>query len=351
MSSEQRQLNARDREILREVVRNYIISGTPVSSRTVAKERRLGLSAATIRNSMADLEEAGLLSQPHTSAGRVPTEHGYRTYIEALMPTHGLDREDKRQIDESLPAEVEGEELMSRAGQVLSDLTHQIGIVLTPAVGDTVLRTVSLVPLSGSRVLCVVVSAADFVDHKIIALDAPISREALVEASNYLTDHFAGLTLRQARDELLVLMAKERAQVDRWLAATLAMANQAFGTDSAAEVVVEGTSAVLTQPELSDVQRVRRLVEKFNDRAQLVTVLNQLIQGEGVRVVIGEESELTSDVDFSLVATNYSAGQQALGTVGIFGPSRMEYERVIPLVDYLGERLSMAFQGTTTASR
>lgn len=346
MSTTTRELNERDRRILRDVVHSFIESGTPVSSRTVAKGPRLDLSAATIRNSMADLEDAGYLLQPHTSAGRVPTETGYRTYIESLMPAHGIDREDKRRVDEELPAEADGEELMSRAGQVLSDLTHQIGIVLTPAVGDTVLRTMTLVPLSGSRVLCVVVSAADFVDHKIIELEAPIAREALVEASNYLTDHFAGMTLRQARDELLVMMAKERAQVDKWLAATLAVAQQALGAAHGADVLVEGTSAVLTQPELSDVHRVRRLVDKFNDRAQLVTVLNQLIQGEGVRVVIGEESELTSDVDFSLVATTYAAGEQALGTVGIFGPSRMEYERVIPLVDYLGEKLSKAFQAT-----
>ena len=201
------------------------------------------------------------------------------------------------------------------------------------------------------RVLCVIVSSADFVDHKIIELETPASREELIKASNYLTDQFAGMTLRQARDELLVLMAKERAQVDKWLATTLAMARRALGATHGADVLVEGTSAVLTQPELSDVDRVRRVVEKFNDRAQLVTVLNQLIQGEGVRVVIGEESELTSDVDFSLVATTYAAGEQAAGTVGIFGPSRMDYERVIPLVDYLGEKLSRAFQGAESDLR
>jgi len=351
MSMRARELNPRDRQILRDVVRSYIESGAPVSSRSVAKGPTLGLSAATIRNSMADLEEAGYLSQPHTSAGRVPTETGYRTYIETLMPEQGIGSEDKRLVDAQLPAEADSEELISRAGHVLSDLTHQIGIVLTPAVGDTVLRTLTLVPLSGSKVLCVIVSAAEFVDHKIIELDSLIGREALVEASNYLTDHFAGMTLRQARDELLVLMAKERAQVDKWLASTLAVARQAFGAGHGADVLVEGTSAVLTQPELSDVQRVRRLVEKFSDRAQLVTVLNQLIQGEGVRVVIGQESELTSDVDFSLVATTYGAGEQAHGTVGIFGPSRMEYERVIPLVDYLGEKLSRAFQATESNLR
>jgi heat-inducible transcriptional repressor len=344
-------LNPRDREILRDIVRNFIEIGLPVSSRTVAKGQRLGLSAATIRNTMADLEEAGYLSQPHSSAGRVPTEAGYHTYIESLMPARKIQDADKRRIDEHLPQEADSEELMARAGQVLSDLTHQIGIVLTPAVGDTSLRTLTLVPLSGARVLCVIVSTAGFVDHKVIELEAPIGREGLAEASNYLTDQFGGMTLRQARDELLRLMARERAQVDGWLAATLAAAQQALGAGPGADVLVEGTSAVLTQPELADVNRVRKLVEKFNNRAQLVTVLNQLIKGRGVRVIIGEESELTSDVDFSLVATTYGTEEQHLGSVGIFGPSRMEYERVIPLVDYLGEKLSNALQATASGLR
>ena len=317
-----------------------------MSSRAVAKSRRLGLSAATIRNSMADLEDWGYLSQPHTSAGRIPTETGYHTYIEVLMPSESIGAEDKRRIDENLASGPDAEALVSRAGQVLSELTQQIGIVIVPAVGDTIIRTLTLVPLSDARVLCVVVSTSGFVDHKLIELDGPVSRRELTHASNYLSGHFAGMTLRHARDHLLVLMAEERSQVDRLLARTLVLAGQALGDAHGPEVLVEGTSAVLTQPELGDVARVRRLVEKFNDRARLVRVLNQLIQGGGVRVVIGAESELTSDVDFSLVATTYGTESQSLGTVGLFGPSRMEYQRVIPLVDYLGEKLSRALQAT-----
>jgi len=343
-------LTARDHEILRNVVRSFIDTGSPVSSRSVAKGREMGLSAATIRNCMADLEEAGLLSQPHTSAGRVPTEAGYHTYIEALMPNEGIAEDDKRHIDERLGPEADPDELVSRAGQLLSELTDQIGIVLTPGIGETTLRTVTLVPLSGSRILCVVVSTGGFVDNKIVEFDVPMSRDDLIEASNYLTDHFAGMTVRQARDRLLLLMAEEKAQVDRLLARTLALASQALSPHDP-DLLVEGTSAVLTQPELDDVDRVRRLVEKFNDRAQMVQVLNGLISGQGVRVVIGEESELTSDLDFSLVATTYAVERQSPGTIGIFGPSRMEYDRVIPLVDYLGDRLSQALQSTASGPR
>ena len=207
-------LTSRDLEILRDVVRSFILTGAPVSSRTVSKHPGLALSAATIRNTMADLEEAGYLSQPHTSAGRVPTEVGYHTYIESL-PAPQISRDDKRRIDEQFPSGADSEELIGRAGQLLSSLTQQIGIVLMPAVGETILRTLTLVPLSGTKVLCVIVSSAGFVDHKMIELDEPIGREVLVEASNYMTDQFAGKTLRQARDELLALMAERER---RWIA-------------------------------------------------------------------------------------------------------------------------------------
>ena len=345
-------LTPRDLEILRDVVRSFILTGVPVSSRAVSKHSGMGLSAATIRNTMADLEEAGYLSQPHTSAGRVPTEFGYHSYIESLTPAPRISPEDKLRIDEHFPFGGESEELVGRASQLLAELTQQIGMIMVPAIGDTILKTLTLVPLSGARVLCVIVSSSGFVDSKMIELDSPASPEDLVAASNYVTTHFAGMTLRQARDHLLALMAEERAQVDRWLATTLAVAQRALDDVHGADVLVEGTSGVLTQPELADVRRVRRLVEKFNNRAQLVQVLNRLISGgRGVRVVIGEESELTSDVDFSLVATTYGTEEQELGKVGVFGPSRMNYRRVIPLVEYLGERLSQALQSTASGLR
>lgn len=349
--SSQQSLTPRDLEILRDVVRSFILTGVPVSSRAVSKHPGVALSAATIRNTMADLEEAGYLSQPHTSAGRVPTEVGYHSYIESLRPAPTISFEDERLVDDQFPVGGESEELVGRAGQLLSELTQQIGMVLVPAISETILKTLTLVPLSGAKVLCVIVSSSGFVDSKMIELDEPVGPEALTSASNYMTSHFGGMTLRQARDQLLALMAEERAQVDRWLAATLSVAERALGDDHGAEVLVEGTSAVLTQPELADVGRVRRLVEKFNDRARLVEVLNRLISGgQGVRVVIGEESELTSD-EFSLVATTYGTEEQDLGKVGVFGPSRMDYRRVIPLVEYLGRRLSQALQSTASGLR
>jgi heat-inducible transcriptional repressor len=341
------QLTPRDREILRDVVATFLGTGEPVSSRRVAKLRRHGLSAATIRNVMADLEELGLLLQPHTSAGRVPTEFGYHVYIDSLMPSRALPAELRRQIDDSLKPDGSGEELTSVASHLLSELSQQIGIVVVPALGEIVLRSISFVPLSGSRALCVLVSASGFVDSKVIETQRRLPREELIRISNYLTDNFGGQTLRQIRDRLLGLMAEERAQMDQLLASAIELARQALVAGDP-DLLVEGTSSILMRPELADVERVRRLLDTFADKARLVQLLNRLIEGEGVRVVIGQESDLTSDLDFSLVATSYGFGDQTRGTMGIFGPSRMDYAAAIPLVRYLGDRLSQALERTMT---
>jgi heat-inducible transcriptional repressor len=340
-------LTPRDREILRDIVHTYILSGEPVSSRAVAKHDIHGLSAATIRNVMADLEEAGYLEQPHTSAGRVPSSAGYHLYIESLADSPALPERDRRYIDERLQEQGgTPDQLVSTASQLLSELSSQIGLVLTPAIGDTVLKAVDFVPLSGTRVLCVVISASGFIENKLVELEEELTRDELVRIANYITENFSGLTLRDVRERLLRMMADERAQVDKLLGRVIALARSGLGTEQGPEVVVQGTTSVLHRPELGSVDRVRRLLDTFVDRERLVGLLNRCIVGAGVRVVIGEESLLTSDLDFSLVGRSYEVPGRAQGTVGIFGPSRMEYMRVIPLVDYLGEALSRALEQT-----
>jgi heat-inducible transcriptional repressor len=341
-----RGLTPRDREILRDVIYSFIVSGEPVSSRTVAKQERHGLSSASIRNVMADLEEQGYLRQPHTSAGRVPTPAGYHFYIETLMRQRTVPAQQRRYIDSRLEeASGNADERVAAASQVLSELTHQVGVVLIPALADTVLKTVELIPVAERRVLCVVVSSTGFIDSKLVEVDAPVSREELVRAGNYLTETFTGLTLREVRDRLLGMMADERAQVDRLLGLALAVARNSF-PQGAAEVRVEGASELLSQPELADLGRVRRLFEAFDDKVRLVKLLNQCLDGAGVRAWIGEDAELTSELDFALVATPYRVGQRVLGSLGILGPSRMEYDKIIPLVEYLADTLSTALAST-----
>jgi heat-inducible transcriptional repressor len=334
-------MTARDREILKDVILTYILSAEPVSSRSVAKHGNLGLSAATIRNVMADLEEWGYLVQPHTSAGRVPTAAAYHLFIESMMDARTLPVRERRYIDENLKRGDDADQLMGTATHLLSELSSQVGIVVTPALGDTVLKAVDFVPLSGRKILCVVVSTTGFIDNKVIETEEEIPREELVRISNYLTENFAGQTLREIRDRLLRMMSEERVQMDRMLAVTIDLARSGLDVGTPG-VLMDGTTMLLTKPELADIQRVRRLFEAFADKARLVQMLNQCMKGDGVRVVIGEESDLTSELDFSLVATSYGVGEKPLGTLGIFGPSRMEYQKVIPLVHYLGEVLSQA---------
>ena len=335
-------LNERGREILKAVILSYVMEAEPVSSRAVSKRSDLGLSAATIRNVMADLEEAGYLMQPHTSAGRVPTTAAYHLFIEQMMRNRPVPAKVRRYIRDNLRSVTDGEDLMEATTHLLSELSSQMGLVVTPAMGDTVLKTVDFVPLSGRRVLCVVASTSGFVDNKVVETREEVDRETLVQISNYLNEQFAGQTLRQIRDRLLTTMAEERAQMDRIMGLTIELARAGLDRESGPKVIHEGTSSLLTQPELADVARVRRLFETFADHAQLVGMLNQCIEGRGVRVTIGDESELTSPLDFSLVATTYGIDEVPLGSLGIFGPSRMEYDKVIPLVHFLGQTLSQA---------
>jgi heat-inducible transcriptional repressor len=336
-------LTPRDREILKDIILSYIFSAEPVSSRSVSKQSSLGLSAASIRNVMADLEEWGFLMQPHTSAGRVPTTAAYHLFIESMMQVRKVPARDRRYIEDNLKSG-DSDQILEAASHLLSELSQQAGVVVTPAVGETVLKAVDFVPVSGRKVLCVVVSAAGFVDNKVIETEEEIPREELVRISNYLTGNFSGLTLRQIRDRLLAMMADEQAQMSKMLSLAIELARQGLDVDGAQGVLVDGATVLLTQPELGDIQRVRRMFEAFADKARLVKLLNRCIQGQGVRVLIGDDSDLTSELNFSLVAAPYGVGDQALGTLGILGPSRMEYERVIPLVHFLGETLSRALQ-------
>lgn len=344
-------LTPRDREILKQVVATYVLSAEPVSSRSVAKQADLGLSAATIRNVMADLEDWGYLAQPHTSAGRVPTRTAYRLFIDSLMEVRRVPDWQRRYIEDHLgTGPGDPDQIMSSASHLLSELSHQVGLVVTPSIAETVLASVEFVPLSGRKVLCVLVSASGFTETKVVEVAEAVPREDLVRISNYLTENFAGSSIREARDRLLRMLAEERAQMDRQLALAIELAKHALEIPAAPGVLVDGASELLAQPELADIGRVRRMFDTFADKARLVSILSRCLEGGGVRVWIGADSDLTSELDFSLVATPYGPGDRPLGTLGILGPSRMEYEKVIPLVDFLGEALSRAL-GETIGGR
>ena len=343
-----RELNPRDREILADIIRTYVLGGEPVSSRTLSKHLQHGLSSASIRNVMADLEDMGLLRQPHTSAGRVPTESAYRLYIESMMKTQAVSARERRYIAEQLKDAVDGDHLVSAVSRLLSELSNQVSVVLMPVVDEIVLKSADFVSMGGGRILCVMVSMSGFIDHVIIETEEDVSRQDLVRISNYVTENFGGRRLRDIRDQLVQAMVEDRRGVSNWLSCAMSLADQAISGPVEQEVLVKGTSTLLDLPELSDIERVRRMLDTFADKARLVKVLSRVLESsDGVRVFLGNDSDVTSELDFSLVAAPYGTADSTLGSLGIIGPSRMEYPRMVSLVAYLGETLSkaLAYEG------
>jgi heat-inducible transcriptional repressor len=336
-------LGERDREILKDIIHTYVTYGEPVSSRTVSKHIQHGLSAASIRNVMADLEEAGFLRQPHTSAGRVPTEAAYRLFIENLMTARQVSARDRRYIDEQIEnAAGGGDDLMSRASQLLSELSNQAGVVLTPAIEEILVKSLHFVPLGGHKILCVLVSDNNFIENVVVPWEEDLSAEELTRMSSYVTQTFGGQRLPEIRDRLLHLLSEDRHGLDQLLKKSMTLTQQAMrGSSLAPQVLVEGAAALIGQPELQDLDRVRRMLDMFADKTRLVRILSQcLALGGGVRVVLGRDSDVTLELDFSLVATTYHNGEKQLGSLGVLGPSRMEYPRILPLVRYLGDKVS-----------
>ncbi len=340
------ELTERDQEILRDVIHTYVVTAEPVSSRTVAKHDHR-LSAASIRNIMADLDEAGYLCQPHTSAGRVPTPQGYHLFIDSLMTAEKLSADERQLIEDELGTVGDAEQLTASASALLSRLSQRVGMVLTPAMGSVELKAIEFLPLSDSRVLCVTVSGSGFVDNKVVEVEEELTREELQRISNYLNKNFSGFTIAQIRTRILELMTTEREEMDALLGKAIQLANKGLADDdSEPHLVLDGTETLLDQPELYDLTRVRQLFDTFSDKARLLRLLGQCLQGEGVRVWIGDESDLTSELDFSLIVRDYGVGNQKIGTLAVFGPARTRYSRMIPLVDYLGDRLSAALAET-----
>ncbi len=335
------QLSDRDREILREVIQTYLSSGEPVSSRRVARDRQLQLSAATIRNVMADLEDMGYLRQPHVSAGRLPTEAGFHLFIDDLMPAEAVSDDDRRLIDDRLTTVGRtGQELTEETSRLLSQLSHHVGVVLTPALGSAVMRAIEFVPLSGRKVLCVVVAETGFVENKLVVTDEPIPREDLVRISNYLTENYSGRTLFEIREDLLRLMSDERARLDELLRRAIELARDGMNIGHAPSLVVDGTHSLFDAgPSMS---RIEGMFQMFAERARLAGLLNRCLEADGVRVVLGQDSRLTEELGFGLVVRSFKAGDGVAGSVAVVGPARMEYPRMVPLVNYLGERLSEA---------
>jgi heat-inducible transcriptional repressor len=333
-------LDERRREVLRELIRLHIESGEPVGSESLSRSLNRTLSPATLRNVMADLEALGFLDHPHTSAGRVPTDEGYRFYVDSLAGLQPLAPDERQQIDAELRSkEASAEQTLERASHLLSRLSRHVGFVLAPDIARTSFRHIDLVPLAHPRVLVVMVSASGLVTHKVIEVEEKLGPADLQACANYLNEHFSGMSLADIRRRLLELMSEEKALYDALLQKVLPLGERVFDLDAEGSVYLDGTSNILARPEFEDLERMRALVRTFEEKGRLVQILNACLSGDGIRVLIGHENPDPELRDLSLVTARVAGDDGGLG-LGVLGSTRMEYAHVVSLVDHVARAVA-----------
>lgn len=340
------ELNERSRKILEAIIEDYIDTGEPVGSRNVARRHQMSLSPATVRNVMADLEEFGYLASPHTSAGRIPTDRGYRFYIDTLLRVRPLSTQEQERIASRYQLRgMRLDELLREAGKVLSSLSHYTGIVLAPRFTSTVFRHIEFVRLSQGRLLVVFVSGSGLVQNKLIETDQALSAAELEQINNYLQQTLSGLTLEQIKARIVEEMSQDKARYDELLHRALLLSAAALQQEEGSEVFIEGAANIFEQPEFADVDRMKRLFRAFEQKNRLVELLDQSQHASGVQIFIGSETHYQEIEGCSLVTSSYANRQGTIGTLGVIGPSRMPYSMIIPIVDYTARLVGQLLDG------
>ena len=335
-------LDTRAREVLREIIMQHVATGEAISSRTLAKCGRFQLSPASLRNVMADLEDLGYLQHPHTSAGRVPTDLGYRFFIDHLMRSRTLTQRERETIDDQVSHANEIDEVLHLASRVLSKLSDQVGVIFMPTLLQFTIRSMDFVAVADSKIMCILVGQNGVVVNKIIETRLSFTRDELQKISRFITVEFSGMTLDTIRRRLIRMTEEERAMHDGMMQKTISLGIEAVNDVTPLEhgLYVEGAASILTKPEFSDAVSLRKTFLALQEKEKLVEILNSCLSEGGLQILIGSESNFTHVYNFSIVARRYGTQAVPLGIVGIIGPMRMEYARMAPLVDYLGLALS-----------
>lgn len=336
-------ISDRARILLKTLVERHIRDGQPVGSRTLMEESGLPVSAATIRNVMSDLEERGYLVSPHTSAGRIPTAMGYRLFVDSLLQVKPLEREAVFALRQELNPDRTAGELVQSASALLASITAQAGVVTVPRKNAGQLRQVEFLPLSGDRVLVILVVNEREVQNRIIHTQRAFSEEELRQAAAMINSRFAGQPLGAAKEQILREMQDARSRIDAYLAASLDLANQALEQDEEGdEYLVAGESRLLGNATAEEMLKLRELFDAFERKKDVLHLLERCSRAQGVQVFIGEEAGYEVFDDYSVITAPYSDGARTLGVLGVIGPTRMAYERVIPIVDVTARMLSQA---------
>ena len=328
-------LDDRAKLLLKTLVERYISDGQPVGSRTLSHASGLELSPATIRNVMSDLEMLGLITSPHTSAGRIPTARGYRLFVDTMLTAQ------REQLPTQSLAPDQPQKVIANAAHLLSSLSQFVGVVLAPR-RTSVFKQIEFLRLSDKRLLVIIVSPDGDVQNRVIFPDTEYSQSQLVEAANYINAHFAGLTIEQVRDRLQSEVEKLRGEIASLMQAAMQASSEVM-TESQDDVVVSGERNLLAVTDFSsDMGQLRRAFDLFEQKAQLMRLLDVSSKAEGVRIFIGGESQVVPFEELSVVSANYEVDGQVVGTLGVIGPTRMHYDRMIQIVDITSRLVSNA---------
>ncbi|PKM38125.1 MAG: heat-inducible transcriptional repressor HrcA [Gammaproteobacteria bacterium HGW-Gammaproteobacteria-10] len=341
-------LNERSLQLLKALVERYIQDGQPVGSRALSKDTELKLSPATIRNVMADLEDMGLIRSPHTSAGRVPTVSGYRLFIDSLLTVKPLDSEELKLLRKNLIAKDNVNDVIGVASRILSDVTRMAGVVTLPKRELVSLRHIEFLPLSNTRVLVIFVTNEQEVHNKILHTSKQFTPAQLQQAANYLNSVYSGLSLAAVRKAVLKELKDAQERMNREMLDAVEMAKLALDPEKSDEdYVLSGETNLMGFSELSDMDRLKELFDAFSQKRGVIHLLDQCLNAEGVQIFIGEESGYHAFEQCSLVTAPYSINEQVVGVLGVIGPTRMAYEKVIPFVDITAKLLGAALNPKT----
>ena len=334
------ELSQRSRQILEAIVEDYIATAEPVGSSAVARRHALNFSSATVRNVMANLEEMGLLTSPHTSAGRIPTDKAYRFYVDSLVALRAVTREEKKQIISRCRQSGTGlSDMLKETSRTLSSLSNYMGIVVAPSFTSDVFRHIEFIRLSSRKVLAILVSNNGSVQNRLVDTKRDFSPDELVHMGNYLNELMQGLTISQARERIQAEMRNEKTQYDTMMTQALQMSEQAVAMECD-DIFVEGRARILDQPEFNDVRRMQDIFQAFEQKSDLLQLLNCCMSAKGVQIYIGAETPMNNAAGLSLITSRFVTSSNTVGLLGVIGPTRMGYSSVIPIVDYTARLIS-----------
>jgi len=334
-------LNARSEHLLKTLIDRYIADGTPVGSRTLAKHAEIKVSPATIRNIMADLEEMGLIQSPHTSAGRIPTQAGYRMFVDSLVKFRPLESAAEEQLRVQLRRDTDPSELFARASGMISQITHLAGVVMVPRLDEeNRFRQIEFLSLSEKRILVILVTGSGQVLNRVIEVEHIYSPSELVQSANYFNETYGGSPLQEVKNALLREIQSDSETMQKGIRLAAKVAEQMFSDEREKGVVVSGEANLMDVPEMEDVRKLRKVFDIFSTKRDLLDLLDRSMKAGGVNIFIGKESGYEGLDDCSVVTAPYSVDDQIVGTIGVVGPTRMAYDRIIPVVDITARLIS-----------